>query len=76
MAEKTRRREFLQGSLLTAATMGVLAEERATGAKGGPFAEAGPIVDTQVYLSRWPFRRPWAWRFRRICSRCFCFMRR
>lgn len=51
------RRDFLQGSLLTAATMGVLAQERALGAEADVFTEAGPIIDTQVYLSRWPFRR-------------------
>lgn len=55
--ETVDRREFLQGSLATAATMGVLARERAFGAEEDAFAEAGPIVDTQVYLSRWPFRR-------------------
>jgi len=37
--------------------MGVLAEERTRGAEDDAFAEAGPIIDTQVYLSRWPFRR-------------------
>jgi predicted TIM-barrel fold metal-dependent hydrolase len=55
--ETVDRREFLQGSLLTAATMGVLAGERAAEAEDEVFTEAGPIIDTQVYLSRWPFRR-------------------
>jgi uncharacterized protein len=55
--ETVDRRDFLQGSLLTAATMGVLAQERASGAEDDVFSVAGPIIDTQVYLSRWPFRR-------------------
>jgi predicted TIM-barrel fold metal-dependent hydrolase len=55
--ETVDRREFLQGSLLTAATMGVLARERAAEAEDEVFTEARPIIDTQVYLSRLPFRR-------------------
>ena len=55
--ETVDRRDFLQGSLLTAATMAVLAQERALGAQDDVFTVAGPIIDTHVYLSRWPFRR-------------------
>ena len=55
--EKVDRRDFLQGSLLTAATMAVLAQERASAAQEDVFTVAGPIIDTHVYLSRWPFRR-------------------
>ena len=55
--ETVDRRDFLQGSLLTAATMGVLAQERASGAQDDVFTVAGPIIDTHAYLSRWPFRR-------------------
>jgi len=55
--ETVDRRDFLQGSLLTAAAMGVLVQERASGAEDDVFTVAGPIIDTHVYLSRWPFRR-------------------
>jgi hypothetical protein len=55
--EPVDRRDFLQGSLLTVATMGVLAQERTSIAQDDPFTVPGPIVDTNVYLSRWPFRR-------------------
>jgi len=55
--EMVDRRQFLQGSLLTAATMGVVAQEHAGYAEDDALTEAGPIIDSQVYLSRWPFRR-------------------
>jgi hypothetical protein len=55
--EKLDRRGFLQGSLLTAAALGpgTPAPTRATGAKGPH--PSGPVIDANVYLSRWPFRR-------------------
>ncbi len=55
--EKVPRRDFLQGSLLTAAAMGVCAQPQTSHAQDDVFTEPGPIVDTHVYLSRWPFRR-------------------
>ena len=55
--EKVPRRDFLQGSLLTAAAIGVGARQQASLAQDDIFTEPGPIIDTHVYLSRWPFRR-------------------
>ena len=55
--EKVDRRDFLQGSLLTAAAMGVCAQQRTLLAQDDVFTVAGPIIDAHVYLSRWPFRR-------------------
>lgn len=50
------RRDFLEGSLLTAAGMAVAAQS-APAASVDPLTPAGPIVDTHVYLFQWPFRR-------------------
>jgi len=57
-----RRRDFLQGSLLSAAAIGAGTACRAGAAEEATSDEArsdgpGPIVDAHVNLSRWPFRR-------------------
>jgi hypothetical protein len=58
--EKVDRRDFLQGSLLATAAVGL--GSRAEGAEEPASKEAaagapGPVIDTNVYVSRWPFRR-------------------
>jgi predicted TIM-barrel fold metal-dependent hydrolase len=57
------RRQFLKGSLLTAASIGV-ATQMPSGAEASvltprpkPLQTADDIVDTNINLSRWPFRR-------------------
>jgi predicted TIM-barrel fold metal-dependent hydrolase len=55
--EKVDRRDFLQGSLLTAAGVGLYTQSE-TSAAGEDVSNApGPVIDTNVYVSRWPFRR-------------------
>jgi hypothetical protein len=54
--EKVDRRSFLQGSLVAAAGAG-LGTESETSQVGRSEPDAQPsIIDTNVYLSRWPFR--------------------
>lgn len=55
--ENVDRRSFLQGSLLTAAGVGFSAESAASPAGPSEPSAPYPIIDTNVYLSRWPFRR-------------------
>ncbi len=57
------RRQFLKGSLLTAASIGAAAQ-MSSGAEASallpgsnPLQAADDIVDTNIHLSRWPFRR-------------------
>jgi len=55
--EKVDRRRFLQGSLVAAAGAGLGAQpETSPAVRSGPDALRS-ITDTNVYLSRWPFRR-------------------
>lgn len=51
------RRSFLKGSLLSAASGTPLAPAAAVAAQTSATAGNGRIVDTHVYLSRWPGRR-------------------
>lgn len=55
--EKVDRRSFLQGSLLTAAGVGFSTQSETSSAGQTASNALRPIIDTHVYLSRWPFRR-------------------
>jgi predicted TIM-barrel fold metal-dependent hydrolase len=50
------RRNFLTGSLKVAASLGLGGQLRVTTARAGA-AAGGAIVDVNVYLERWPFRK-------------------
>ena len=61
MTHTISRREFLKGTaaVTAAAVGGVLADTAAAGelrSRSGPAGQGG-LVDVNVYLSRWPFRR-------------------
>ncbi len=51
------RRDFLQGSLLATAAVGLGARAEAAAAEEPASIIRGPVIDTNVYVSRWPFRR-------------------
>jgi len=51
------RRNFMKGSLATAASAPLLQASAAAGPQAGAPGGAPRIVDTHVYLSRWPGRR-------------------
>jgi hypothetical protein len=55
--EKVDRRDFLQGTLLTAAGVGLGAPPEPSAAEESVPNDPGPVIDTNVYVSRWPFRR-------------------
>jgi predicted TIM-barrel fold metal-dependent hydrolase len=55
--EKEDRRDFLQGSLLAAAGAGICTQTPPSGADANQPKASSAIVDTNVYISRWPFRR-------------------
>ena len=55
--EEIERRGFLQGSLLTAAGIGLCTQFETSAADKSVSNVRGPVIDTNVYLSRWPFRR-------------------
>jgi predicted TIM-barrel fold metal-dependent hydrolase len=55
--EEIHRRDFLQGSLLTAAGIGLSTQSETSAADEDVSNAPGPVIDTNVYLSRWPFRR-------------------
>jgi predicted TIM-barrel fold metal-dependent hydrolase len=56
MYDPLNRRRFLQNSLAIAAALG-LADPRGAEAANPGLPAAGRIIDTNVYLDRWPFRR-------------------
>jgi predicted TIM-barrel fold metal-dependent hydrolase len=55
--QRIERRGFLQGSLLTAAGIGLGTQSETSAADKGAPSVPGPVIDTNVYVSRWPFRR-------------------
>jgi predicted TIM-barrel fold metal-dependent hydrolase len=55
--EKVERRDFLQRSLLTAAGVGLCTQSQTSRAGETGTNAPGPVIDTNVYVSRWPFRR-------------------
>lgn len=55
--EQLDRRGFLQGSLLTAASVGLGTQSETSAAEENVPKAPGPVIDTNVYVSRWPFRR-------------------
>jgi hypothetical protein len=59
--ERVDRRDFLQGSLLAAAGVGLCTPSKTSAAEEAAEENVpnvpGPVIDTNVYLSRWPFRR-------------------
>ena len=55
--EKWNRRKFMKGSLATAASTPFLRAPAAAAPQASVPANAQRIVDTHVYLSRWPGRR-------------------
>ena len=52
-----RRRAFLRTTALASASWAVARREQASASEPSPPDDSPAVIDTNVYLSRWPFRR-------------------
>lgn len=52
-----RRRTFLQSTAIASAAWVVTCQDQGSAKETAPPSDSPPVIDTNVYLSQWPFRR-------------------